>query len=200
MINPKDMQVFEILNEVSAVKSDALKIELLQTKYSDHTPLLRVLKMNFCDTIISTLPEGAPPLNREKIDGPSKASLWSYIKHFPIFVRSGASANMRPLQIERIFIEMLEAIDVEEADMFLLAKDKQLTNKWNISLEVVREAFPNLNITTQAPKRAKTVEERIAELTELAEFKKNEARRLNEEARKLLADAKALSKEVEENV
>ena len=194
------MQVFEILNEVSALKSDALKIELLQTKYSDHTPLLRVLKMNFCDTIVSTLPEGSPPLNREKIDGPSKASLWSYIKHFPIFVRSGASANMRPLQIERIFIEMLEAIDVEEADMFLLAKDKKLTNKWNISIEVIKAAFPNLNITSVIPAKPKTAEERVAEMTELAEFKKNEAKRLQEEARKLLSDAKSLQKDVEENV
>ena len=55
-IIPRDMQVHEILTEVSALATDKLKVELLRAKYSDHVPLHRILKLNFCDTIIPILP------------------------------------------------------------------------------------------------------------------------------------------------
>lgn len=195
-IKAKDMQVFEILEEISKIKNDELKIEILKEKYSDHIPLLRILKMNFCESIISMLPEGVPPFNREKIDGPSKSSLWMYVKHFPAFVRSGQSLKMKPLQIERIFIEMLEAIDVAEADIVCLAKDKGISEKYDIPVEVVQRAFPQLQITNTksalTPKKSNA--EKAAELTEVAEHKKEQAKKLNEEAKALLAEAKELTK------
>ena len=195
-IKAKDMQVFEILEEISNIKNDELKIEILREKYSDHTPLLRILKMNYCESIISMLPDGTPPFNREKIDGPSKSSLWLYVKHFPMFVRSGASAKMKMLQIERIFIEMLEALDVEEADVVCFAKDKILQSKWNISVEVIQRAFPQLQIvnakSTNVPKKSNT--EKAAELTELAEFKKEQSKKLADEAKELMSQVKTLTK------
>lgn len=197
MIIAKDMQVFEILEEISKIKNDELKIEILREKYSDHIPLLRILKMNYCESIVSMLPEGIPPFNREKIDGPSKSSLWLYVKHFPMFVRSGASAKMKMLQIERIFIEMLEALDVAEADVVCFAKDKVLQNKWNISVEVVQRAFPQLQIvnanSTNVPKKSNV--EKAADLTELADYKKELAKKLTDEAKELLSQAKSLAKE-----
>ena len=191
------MQVFEILKEISAIKSKDLQVEMLRTKYADHIPLLRILKMNFCDTIVSVLPEDAPPFNREKIDGPSKASLWPYVKHFPLFVRSGASSKMKALQIERIFIEMLEAIDVEEAEMFILAKDKKLTTIYDVSLNVVREAFPQLNIVSAEPPKVMTPEEKAASLIAQSEELKAKAKALNEEAKEKASYAKELLKSAE---
>lgn len=193
MIQAKDMQVFEILNEISKIKNDELKIEILRDKYSDHTPLLRVLKWNFCDTVVTVLPEGTPPFNREKIDGPSKSSLWGYIKMFPYFVQSGLSSKMKMLQIEKIFIEMLEAIDVEEADLVCLTKDKALTTKWNISSDVIKTAFPQLKITNKIPPKEKTGEERAEELIELAAAKKEQAKLLQEQAKAMIAEAKSLA-------
>lgn len=191
-IIPRDMQVNEVLDEVSALKSDELKVELLKMKYSDHVPLQRVLKMNFCDSIISVLPEGVPPFNREKQDGPNLSSLWAYAKNFAYFVKSAQSANMKPLQIEKIFIEMLEAIDVEEADMICLAKDKKLQEKWNISVDVVKRAFPSLNIRSNAPSRPKTQEELAEEKKEKIAMLKARAKELSDKSKALLAEAKAL--------
>ena len=191
------MQVHEILKEISGIKQDSLKVEILRDKYSTHIPLLRVLKMNFCDTIVSKVPEGAPPFNREKMDGPSKSSLWGYVKHFPMFVRSAASANMKPLQIERIFIEMLEAIDVEEADVMCLAKDKKLTTSYDVSLNVVREAFPQLNIVSAEPPKVMTPEEKAASLIAQSEDLKAKAKALNEEAKEKASYAKELLKSAE---
>lgn len=193
-IIPRDMQVNEILDEVSVLKSDQQKIELLKTKYSDHVPLHRVLKMNFCDTIIPVLPEGIPPFNREKQDGPNLSSLWAYAKNFAYFVKSAQSVNMKPLQIEKIFIEMLEAIDVEEADMICLAKDKKLTDKWNISVDVVKAAFPQLNITNKVPVPPPTPEQIEKNRQATIQLLKDRAKKLQEEAKELLAQARELEK------
>ena len=196
MIEAKDMQVFEILNELDEIKTDAEKIQLLRQKYADHTPLHRILQMNFADNIKSILPEGEPPFNKEEEDGPSKANLWSYLRQLPVFVVSTQSQKMRMLQIERIFIEMLEAIGREEAEMFCLAKDKRLQTKWSISLEVTQQAFPGLKIVSSAPPVEKTEEQRAEELIALAEMKKKQAKDLQTEARNLLNEAKKIAAEV----
>lgn len=194
-IKPKDMQVNEIFEELEKINSDANKVELLRTKYSDHIPLHRVLKMNFCDDIVPVLPAGRPPFNDEALDGPARNSLWSYVRQFQVFVKSGQSMKMKPTQIEGIFIEMLEAIDVEEAEMMCLAKDKSLTTKWNIKVEIIQEAFPLLNIRqAKAPikmtsaEKANTLKTRAAEKKALAKRLTEEAQTLTKEANKLVGE------------
>ena len=194
MIKAKDMQVFEILNELDELKSEIEKIQLLQTKYNDHTPLQRILQLNFSDNIQSILPEGEPPFNQEQEDGPSKASLWSYVRQFAIFVRSAQSQKMRMLQIERIFIEMLEAVGTEEAKMFCLAKDRKLQTKWSINARIASQAFPDLIVIQEEPQEP-TEEEKAEEMLALAELKKKQAKELNAEARQLIASAKKIASE-----
>lgn len=196
-VKPRDMQVNEILTEISNLKSDELKVQTLTQKYYDHTPLHRVLKMNYCDSIISMLPDGTPPFTRnEDHDGPNHASLWEYIRMFPIIVRSTQSLNMRPLQIERNFIEMLEAVDPEEAETICLAKDKNLETKYQVSVDVVKKSFPQLNIvTSDTVPSSKTNEQLAEEYLEMADLRKREAKKLNEEAKELIKKAKELANE-----
>lgn len=196
-VKPRDMQVNEILSEISNLKSDELKVQTLKQKYYDHTPLHRVLKMNYCDSIVSMLPDGTPPFTRnEDHDGPNHSSLWEYIRMFPIIVRSTQSLNMRPLQIERNFIEMLEAVDPQEAETICLAKDKILETKYQISLDVVKESFPQLQIvTSDTVPSSKTNEQLAEEYLEMADLRKREAKKLNEEAKELIKKAKELADE-----
>lgn len=193
------MQVFEILSEISKLPTDELKVNTLQKKYYDHTPLHRILKMNYCDTIQPMVPDGTPPFNRnDNADGPNHSSLWEYIRLFPVIVRSAQSVKMRPLQIERTFIEMLEAVDSNEAEIICLAKDKKLQTKYEISSEVVKNAFPVLNIVTNKPVEPvveKTNEEKAAEFVELAKTKKAEAKKLYEEAKQCIKKAEELTNE-----
>lgn len=193
------MQVFEILSEISKLPTDELKVSTLQKKYYDHTPLHRILKMNYCDTIHPMVPEGTPPFNRnDNADGPNHSSLWEYIRLFPVIVRSAQSIKMRPLQIERTFIEMLEAVDANEAEVICLAKDKKLHTKFEISSDVVKSAFPVLNIVTNKPAEPvveKTNEEKAADFVELAKAKKAEAKKLYEEAKQYLIKAEELNNE-----
>ena len=195
-IKARDMQVFEILKEISDLGSTDLKIKLLREKYYDHTPLHRVLKMNYCDSIVPMVPDGMPPINsNNNPDGPNHSSLWEYIRVFPVMVKSAQSVKMKPLQIERMFIEMLEAIDPNEAETICLAKDKNLEDKFNININIVKEALPSLNVERRIEKvaKVKTPEELAEDMLDKAKAKKAQAKELNAEAAELIKKAKALS-------
>ena len=191
MIQPQDMQVFEILEAVTSLPEPEQAAEL--RKYANHAPLSYILKFNYDASIVSLLPEGSPPFNSAEEDGPPRSSLREYLQLFPTFVRSGVSANMKMLQIEKSFIDMLEHIDAEEAEVVILAKDKNLESKYLISLSVVTEAFPNLiSQPVESEVREITPEEKAARLKQLAEQKKEKAKLLNAEARELIKEAKQL--------
>ena len=138
------------------------------------------------------------PFNRnDQSDGPNHASLWEYIRIFPVIVRSAQSVKMRPLQIERSFIEMLEAVDPKEAEVICLAKDKAIESEYRINLDIVKSAFPVLNIenNSKEPVVEKTKEEQAAEYIELAKLRKAEAKKLYDEAKELISAAEELTNE-----
>ena len=197
-IKPRDYQVNEIFQEVQEIKSFDNQVEHLQTKFSDHVPLQRILKMNFCDTIVSMLPEGTPPFNREEADGPQPSSLWSYLQVFPTIVRSAQSVKMKPLQIERVFIEMLEAVDVTEADTICLAKDKKLQTKYPaLTLDLVTRAFPGLIASAKTYEEPVEIsdEDKATRMLDEAKALKAKAKEYNAKAKELTAEAKKLVEE-----
>jgi hypothetical protein len=192
-IKSADMQVFEILENYEATQGRTNKLNLLKS-YKDHQPLKYVLKFNFCDTIKSLIPEGRPPFNEEHDDGPSRASLWQYMNVFPTFVVSPRSENIKPLQREKIFIEMLEAIAVEEANMIILAKDKTLVSLYpSLDISIVVEAFPDMMITTNKPIVEPTKEEKAIDIMEVIKEKKSIVTTLQSEIKVLTKEAKSLS-------
>ena len=193
MIKAKDMQVFEILEEFDKTVGRSQKINYLR-EYRDHTPLTYVLKFNYCDTIKSLIPEGKPPFNDEPDDGPSKASLWQYLNVFPTFVQSNQAAQIKPLQREKVFIEMLEAIAVEEANMIILAKDRDLEKLYpTLDIGIVKEAFPNLEIQTKQEAKEPTEEEKKADILSVIQDKKEQVKSLQTEIKDLTKEAKAYS-------
>lgn len=199
MIKARDYDVYEILDEIEKLSTFEDKVNQLREKFFDHSPLHRILKFNFCSSIKSVVPEGAPPFNDEPSENGARTSLWQYLTVFPIFVESTQSMRMKPLQIERQLIEMLESIDPDEARMVILAKDRRLGEKWGITSEIAKAAFPQLNIVTAedvVEKDLRTKEEKAEEMANLAELKKQQAKDLNAEARKLIAEAKKLAAEV----
>lgn len=193
MIKAKDMQVFEILEEFDKTIGRSQKVNYLR-EYKDHTPLTYVLKFNYCDTIKSLIPEGRPPFNDEPDDGPSKASLWQYLNVFPNFVQSNQAAQIKPLQREKLFIEMLEAIAVEEANMIILAKDRELEKLYpSLDIGIVREAFPDLQIQTQQEAKEQSEEEKKADILAVIQDKKEQLKSLQTEIKDLTKEAKAYS-------
>ena len=193
----RDYDVYEILEELGTIKADSNKVEWLQTNFGDHQPLRYALKMNYCGTIQSILPEGEPPFTKEETDGPTPASLWAYLKIFPMIVRSAQSAKMTMIRIEQLFVEMLEAIPPKEAEMICLAKDRKLEERFDISLDMVNKAFPGL--ITQSAEMPEivppTAEERAEKLMDGAKALRTQAKELQSQARELETEAKALLKE-----
>ena len=192
MINPQDMQVYEILTAVTKLPKEEQVAEL--QKYSNHTPLKYILKWNFDYTIQSVLPEGSPPFNAAEEDGPPRDSLWSSINLFPVFVKSQQSASMRMLQIEKQFIDLLEHIEAEEAEVIVLTKDKKLQEKYDITVETVTAAFPGFinDPIVDVETVPETPEDKAQKMIDLANKKKEQAKTLNAEARELVKEAKQL--------
>jgi len=168
---PNNPLIFEIFNLASKQRSKAKKVEVLQ-KYN-HDALRMLLIWNFDESIISALPEGVVPYSgyaeqttssgtlSTKIteearrmyetgsfsigtsDKSAKTTLRKEYKHFYHFIRGGNN-GLSSIRRETMFINLLEGLHPLEAEILCLVKDKKLSDKYNITQEIVSEAFPQI--------------------------------------------------------
>ena len=163
--------VFEVLDLVSRSRSKAKKIEVLK-KY-DEQHLRRVLIWNFDQSIQSILPDGPVPYVGYDEQNTYNGTLSTKITHdvrtmhetgnfslgvsdqqghttirresknFYHFVRGGNDA-MSNISLETMFINILQGLHPLEAEIVVLAKDKKISDKYNITREIVSEAYSNI--------------------------------------------------------
>jgi hypothetical protein len=165
---PTNPFVFEILELASKQRSNAKKVEVLQT-YA-HDSLKAILIWNFDSTVISLLPEGAVPygdvkdqnvysgnlsenLSREAgggesatqqdMQGRGRTSLRREYQNLYHFVKGG-NDTLSTIRREMMFINILEGLHPKEAELLCLVKDKQLQTKYKITLDNVKEAYPDI--------------------------------------------------------
>lgn len=139
---PKDALVSEILDAASKARSKAKKVEILQE--FDSPALRAVLIWNFDESARSMLPEGDVPYSpNEAPKGTDHNRLTSEYKNLYHFVKGG-NDTLAPLRRESMFIQLLERLHAEEAEVICLTKDKRLSEKYKITQEVVSEAFPEI--------------------------------------------------------
>jgi len=188
----QDAQVYEILEELDSCTTKQRKVDLINTKYNNHTPLQYVLRWNFDRSIKSLLPEGEPPFDKERKDGDSPQALWSYLKMFPNFVDSAQGRQLPELKRENLFIEMLDALDLEEANVIVLAKDGKLDEKYSITLDVVNAAYPDIGLVSE-PIPEPTPKEQKEDLLSQAKGLKEQVKELNSLAKELTEKAKAIT-------
>ena len=188
----QDAQVYEILEELDSCTTKQRKVDLINTKYSNHTPLQYVLRWNFDRSIKSLLPEGEPPFDKERKDGDSPQALWSYLKMFPNFVDSAQGRQLPELKRENLFIEMLDALDLEEANVIVLAKDGKLEEKYDITIDVVNAAYPDIGLVSD-PIPEPTPKEQKEDLLSQAKSIKEQVKELNSLAKELTEKAKAIT-------
>ena len=139
---PPNPFIFEILEVVSKQRTKAKKIEVL--KEYETEALKAVLIWNFDDTVVSMLPEGEVPFEKNDVpvgtDHTSLRKEWKNLYHFV----KGGNDSLSKTRRETMFIQMLEGLHPEEADLVCLVKDKGLTNKYKLSKQVVEKAFPDI--------------------------------------------------------
>ena len=135
--------ISEILRKVSNAKTKKEKVELLQ---KHNTPALRQLLIwNFDESVISMVPEGEVPYTpNDAPTGTDHTRLEQEYRGFYRFVKGGAD-KLPSLKRESLFVQLLEGLSAEEAELLCLVKDGSLTSKYKrITKAVVSEAFPQI--------------------------------------------------------
>ena len=133
----------EVLRKVSNAKTKAEKINLLQKHNSN--ALRQVLIINFDESVISMLPEGEVPYTPNDAPiGTDHTRLESEYKGLYRFVKGGQD-KLPSLKRETMFVQLLEGLAKDEAELICLAKDKKITSKYKrITKAVIQEAFPQI--------------------------------------------------------
>jgi hypothetical protein len=165
---PSNPFVFEILELVSKQRTNAKKIEVLKTY--EHDSLKAVFIWNFDDSVISLLPEGDVPyadtkdqnvysgtlsqnLSREAsggesatgqdLDGRGRTSLRREYQNLYHYIKGGNN-TLSTIRREMMFINLLQGLHPKESEVLILVKDKKLTDKYKITHEIVKEAYPEI--------------------------------------------------------
>jgi hypothetical protein len=65
---------------------------------------------------------------------------WTKLYHFV----KGGDNSISSLRRETMFINILEILHPKEAELLILVKDKKLSDKYNLALPVIKEAYPDI--------------------------------------------------------
>ena len=138
---PKPLQS-EILQAVSSAKTKKQKIEILQEYRSP--ALVSLFVWNYDDSVKSTIPEGNVPYTPNDAPTPeAQSKLASQYRTLYNYVKGGNDA-LRQVKRESLFIELLESLHPDEAELVCLVKDKELTKKYRVTHNVIKEAYPDV--------------------------------------------------------
>jgi len=165
---PTNPFVFEILELASKQRTNSKKVEVLKTY--EHDSLKSILIWNFDETVISLLPEGDVPyadagdqtvysgtlsenIQREAsggasatgqdLDGRGRTSLRKEYQNLYHYVKGG-NDSLSTIRREMMFINLLRGLHPKEAELLIFTKDKRLSDKYKITLENVKEAYPDI--------------------------------------------------------
>jgi len=138
---PNPLQT-EILQAVSSAKTKAEKVNLL--KEYRNPALVSLLIWNFDESITSALPDGSVPYTKnDKPIGDGISRLVSNQRMFYNFV-NGGNNDLSRTRRESLFIELLESLHSDEAELLCLVKDKNIGKKYRITKNVVAEAYEDI--------------------------------------------------------
>ena len=139
---PNDALLTEIIQQVSSAKTKKEKVELL-TKYNNNG-LRALLIINFDESLKFMLPEGDVPFKRNEAPaGTEHTRLDHEYKGVYRFFKGG-DETLTSMHREKLFIQLLEGLQEDEADLFVLACNKNLQSKYRVTKAVVAEAFPQI--------------------------------------------------------
>lgn len=131
--------ISEVLQKAHSAKTKAEKVKILQDHVSQ--ALKSILIINYDESIVSMLPEGAPPYNKNEAPaGTEHTRLEHEARILHHFFKGGS--NISGMKREQMFIQLLEGLHPDEAEIVIAAKDKTLGKKYKVTKACVTEAFP----------------------------------------------------------
>ncbi|AIX14386.1 hypothetical protein Syn7803C99_198 [Synechococcus phage ACG-2014a] len=134
--------ISEILRKVSNAKTKKEKVDLLRRHNS--IALRQLMIINFDESIISLLPEGDVPYTPNDAPvGTDHSRLESEYRGLYRFFKGGS--KLPALKRESMFVQLLEGLSAEEAELLVLCKDGRMNDSYKrITKAVVSEAFPSI--------------------------------------------------------
>ena len=135
-----NLSFHEILTKVNNAKDKPKKIEVLR-KY-DTNELRMFLKGAFSEKLEWLLPEGKPPYTpNEAPVGTEHTWLKQEVKRMFHFLKGG-NPQLSQMKRDNMFIQMLEGLSKEEAQLLVWAKDNELNKHYKgLTANLVKEAF-----------------------------------------------------------
>ena len=126
-----------ILEYTSKLPNKQEKIKCLQANQSVTIP---VLKYTFDPNIEWVLPEGNPPYRPNSEALPT--DMYKELRKLYIFIKGG-NDNVPQLKRESLFVDMLESVPADDAELLLSMKARKIPFK-GITKKLALEAFPDL--------------------------------------------------------
>ena len=139
---PNDALLSEILQKVSSAKTKKEKVELLQ-EYNNNG-LRAVLIINFDESLKFLLPEGEVPFDAN--DAPAGTDHTRLDHEYRGLYRffKGGDSSLKGIRREQLFVQLLEGLHADEANMLVSACNQDLQSKYRITKAVIAEAFPSI--------------------------------------------------------
>ena len=135
-----ELLISEILDKVSKIKTKKEKVSFLKHYVSD--ALRMVIKSSFDPQIKWALPDGEVPYEKNEAPEGTEHSVLSYEARKLWHYIEGGDPTLSQNKRETMFVQLLESLHPDEADILVAAKDKVLHQKYKgLSKNVVMEAF-----------------------------------------------------------
>ena len=134
--------ISEILRKVSNAKTKSEKVKILRENNS--TALRQLMIINFDESVVSLMPEGEVPYTPNDAPvGTDHSRLEQEYRGFYRFLVGGA--RLASLKRETMFVQLLEGLHKDEAELLCLIKDGNMNDKYKrITKAVISEAFPSI--------------------------------------------------------
>lgn len=130
----------EVFEKVSKLKTKKEKVSYLQDNNTD--ALRMVIKSSFDPKIKWLLPEGSVPYVPNDAPEGTEHNVLSYESRKLYHFIEGGNPTLTQNKRETMFVQLLEGLHTDEAEVLVAAKDKVLHQKYKgLSTNVVKEAF-----------------------------------------------------------
>ena len=91
------------------------------------------------------LPETDPPFTPIDVGIDAQNVLKADIRLLKYCLNIPDGEQLRPLKREQMFIQLLERLHAEEAELICLTKDKRLKEKYKLTKDTIAEAYPDIH-------------------------------------------------------
>lgn len=139
-------ELLKLVNNTSDKDDQKQLLNLYYNKDELHNKTLATLVQLLLHPDIKWgLPEGCPPYTAATpFIGQAPGSLFGVFNQLSCILEGGSNYLQHPTRRELYFLQTLESLSTEEAELLCQIKDKKLTSYPNISMVLFTQLFPNL--------------------------------------------------------